>query len=153
MPRNLKYLVPLLAALGALLVPLGASARLAACESPSCLWASFEPSMGVVQPGSIVKFTYIALPTNVANLTATAMLPPELQVLQKGSSPFHLVDGRPTWDRKNLNTTSVIHFNTMVKKTARRGKRVAVTLHVIAQTGDWQQVDNMFLPMHIAKHK
>jgi hypothetical protein len=154
MPRNLKYLVPLLTALSLMASSAnGATANRSAITNERCMQAFVNSDFSVVQPGQSVKFEAVLRPSHVDAFTLAVVKMQGMQLLRKGSAPYAVVEGQPIWTRHNLSSQSFIRFRAMVDKHAVRGRRLIVQFAEHAVAANCDQTDPAVLPFHVAKHK
>jgi hypothetical protein len=146
----------LCAAVAALLVPLGASARLPnGCVELPCLGSSLDESNPRPLPGTVVKYNYQAAGLKVDLVTLTLALPSAMQMVKAGTTPYLMVGGKPTWVLHHFNSNTkqkTFTFFAKVKPYAKRGTKLRVTLHEVARTGDWVQDRSFWIDAHVPLH-
>lgn len=152
MPRYLKYAV-LLAALALAGVSGSTSAKAQRSDTGTrCMQDWVAVNYGVVQPGQIVNFEAVLRPSHVDVFTLTAVKLPSMQLLRKGSAPFSVVEGLPTWTRNNVSSETHFRFRVIVSKHAVRGRRLIVQFSEHSVAANCDQTDQVVLPLHVAKH-
>lgn len=93
-------------------------------------------------PGSTMNCRYTAVLMNVAALRTSFTLPPGMQLVKKGSAPYRLVDGKPTWTVLNQKTPvkflrKRLYFRVKILPGTKPGPRY-ITFKEIASSGSWR---------------
>jgi hypothetical protein len=92
-------------------------------------------------PGAVVTYVYRLTSSDAFDMRVSLLkLPPQLMLVQRGTSRHALEDGRPTWrlalpGGRAGEVTRTFSLRVKVAPTARVGSRLCVTLRQVASNG------------------
>lgn len=104
---------------------------------PPADWSSAVAHPRMV-PGARVVYEYRASSADAFDLTVSVTkLPAALRLVRVGSTPYRLVDGRPTWTLRFPGgpATRSVRIRLEVKASTRIGARLCFTLRQVATNG------------------